>query len=159
MDWLNDAAVWIEATSFAQTLKFSRWGYSLANTGHIFGVALLVGGILPLDLRLLGLWGDVDRTGLVRVLKPMAATGLVLALSTGVLLFVVRAEDYVLARLFIPKFLLIAVGATMALWLHARAGRWIEGASPARARLHGAASITCWVGALVCGRMIAYFPE
>lgn len=148
----------IEGSALAKALKFSRWGYSLANTGHVLGIALLVGGILPLDLRLLGLWGGTDRTAAVRMLLPTAFLGLCLALVTGVMLFSVRAGDYVGTTLFIPKFLLILTGAGLALFLHLRTGLWIERATPRQAAFHGAASIFCWLGALVCGRLVAYFP-
>ena len=73
----------LEATTVAQTLRTSRWLYAATNTAHIFGIALLVGAIVPLDLRLLGWWPDVPRQKLVRVLVPVAATGLALAVVAG----------------------------------------------------------------------------
>ena len=44
----------LQATPVAQYLRTARWGYATLNTAHVFGIALLVGAILPLDLRLLG---------------------------------------------------------------------------------------------------------
>ncbi|MEM7547554.1 MAG: hypothetical protein AAF367_18660 [Pseudomonadota bacterium] len=157
-DLIAAFATAVESSTLAQTLKFSRWGYALANTGHVLGIALLVGSILPLDLRLLGVWGQTDRASLVRVLVPMAATGLVLAVMSGMLLFTVRAEDYVQVVLLYAKLCLIITGTTLALLLHLRAGLWVERASDRQLAFHGAASLLCWLGALVCGRMIAYFP-
>ena len=66
-DWL----VALEATALAGALRGSVWAYPLVNAAHILGVALLVRGILPLDLRLLGAW---------RVLTRMAGAGLGLAI-------------------------------------------------------------------------------
>lgn len=43
----------LEATELARALRDSVWIYPLVNAGHILGVALLVGSIVPLDLRLL----------------------------------------------------------------------------------------------------------
>ncbi len=157
-DFLMSFAAGVEGSALAQSLKFSRWGYSLTNTAHVLGIALLVGGILPLDLRLLGRWRGTDRGSLVRVLVPMAATGLVLAVLSGMLLFSVRAGDYVQVTLLYWKLALIAAGATLAMVLHLRAGLWLDRASNRQLALHGAASMLCWLGALVCGRMIAYFP-
>lgn len=154
MSW----AASIEGSTLAQGLKFSRWGYSLTNTVHVLGIAMLVGGILPLDLRLLGAWRSTDRMSLTRVLVPMAACGLVLALLSGMLLFSVRAGDYVQVTLLYWKLALIVTGAALAILLHLRAGMWLERASPRQLAFHGAASMLCWLGALVCGRMIAYFP-
>lgn len=158
MDMLAELAAALEATAFVKALKFSRWGYALANAAHILGIALLVGAILPLDLRLLGLWRRVDRTALARVLVPVAACGLVLAVAAGCLLFSVRARHYVEVDLFGLKLGLIFAGTALALLFHARAGLWVERAGPGRAAFHGAASLACWLGALLAGRLIAYFP-
>ena len=158
MSALAEFAASVEAIEAVRALKFSRWGYSLANTAHVLGIALLVGAILPLDLRLLGFWRSVDRTALARVLVPMAALGLLLAVSAGLVLFSVRAQHYVKVDLLYWKLCFIAAGAGLAILFHARAGLWVERAGPGQAALHGAASLCCWLGALVAGRMIAYFP-
>ena len=73
----------LEATAVAQTLRGARWLYAADNTAHLFGIALLVGAILPLDLRLLGCWPGVPRAQLARVLVPVAAIGLAIAVLAG----------------------------------------------------------------------------
>ncbi|WPZ36331.1 DUF2214 domain-containing protein [Thalassobaculum sp. OXR-137] len=153
MDGLLSA---LAASEAATALRFSRWSYAAANTAHVLGVAVLVGGILPLDLRLLGLWPRVEAGGLVRVLVPMAAAGLGLAVISGFLLFVVRPLDYAGNTAFLTKIGLISVGAASALSAHAVWGRWLERAGGSvRARV-GAVSMLCWIGALIAGRMIAF---
>ena len=42
----------VEASALAQYLKTARWGYAAVNGLHVFGIAMLVGSILPLNLRL-----------------------------------------------------------------------------------------------------------
>lgn len=49
----------LDRTALSQTLRASLWLYPLVNTGHVLGIALLFGGIAPLDLRLLGCWRSV----------------------------------------------------------------------------------------------------
>ncbi|MEO0362614.1 MAG: DUF2214 domain-containing protein, partial [Pseudomonadota bacterium] len=141
---MGETLAWIAATaegsSLAGALKFSRWGYSLTNLAHIFGVALLIGAILPLDLRLLGLWRGIDRAALARVLVPVAAIGLAIALAAGGALFTVRAGDYVKATLLAWKLAFIAVGTVAAILIHVRAGLWIERATARQAAAHGATS-------------------
>lgn len=158
MDRIAELAAAIESLEAVRALKFSRFGYSATNTAHVLGIALLVGAILPLDLRLLGFWRSVDRAALARVLVPVAAAGLLLAVSAGLVLFSVRAQHYVKVDILWWKLGLIATGATLALLFHARAGLWVERAGRRQAAAHGAASLFCWLGALVAGRMIAYFP-
>lgn len=146
----------LEGSALAQALRFSRWGYAWVNAAHVLGIALLVGAILPLDLRLLGAWRDVPRASLVRVLAPVAAAGLGLAVVTGALLFSTRATDYADVGFLQMKLSLAAIGLVSALWVHAAHGPTLEGARRGRLAAHAAVSAFCWLGALVCGRMIAF---
>jgi len=146
----------LEATTVAHTLRASRWLYAAVNAGHITGIALLVGAIVPLDLRLLGCWRQVPREPLTRVLVPMAATGLALAVVTGGLMFAVRAREYAGIGFLQLKLVLVATGTIGALTLHRAHGAWLDGASDARLAGHAALSIVCWPTALLCGRLIAF---
>ena len=83
---------------------------------HLLGVALLVGAIVPMDLRLIGVWrGDVRLATVLRLLRPVAAAGAALAVLTGGLLFAVQATDYVALPLFCVKMALVALGLAHAL--------------------------------------------
>ena len=146
----------IEATGIAQFLRTSRWGYASVNAAHILGIALLVGAIIPLQLRFLGLWPSVSRPMLVRVLAPVAATGLALAIIAGSLLFAVRAREYAAIDFLQVKLILVVIGTLSAVALHRTHGFLLETASEKRLRWHAVLSITCWIGALVCGRLIAF---
>lgn len=159
MDVITSFAAAVEGTAFVKALKFSQTGYAIANTFHVFGFVLLAGSIIPLDLRLLGLWRGIDQSALARMLTPLAALGLVIAVSAGCVLFSVRAGHYVNVSLFWWKLGLIAAGASLAILFHIRAGIWIERATRRQSVLHGAASLICWAGALAAGRLIAYFPN
>jgi hypothetical protein len=145
------------ASAPAQWLRFSRWGYAAVNTTHVLGIALLVGAILPLDLRLLGLWRSVALESLARVLVPVAAAGLLLAITTGAFLFIARAPEYAALDLFLVKLALIATGVVHALSLHLWSG--LANAAPVRRRAAGAASLAIWIAALVCGRLLAFVDD
>jgi hypothetical protein len=144
---IDGALAALEATSLAQHLRVSRWGYAAVNAGHILGIALLVGSATPLALRLLGAWPGIDWTVAVRLLRPVALVGLILAVATGLALFAIQARSYADLSVFQVKIALIVVGTLSALW----AGR---SARPRKA--HGALSLFSWLGALVCGRLIAF---
>lgn len=149
----------LQGSELALALRFSRWGYALVNTAHVLGIALLVGAIIPLDLRLLGFWSSIERAALIRVLVPVAAIGLALAAMAGFLLFSVRAVDYAALSLFRIKLLLVLAGGGSALTLHYVYGRLLETASRARLVQAAALSMTCWLGALIAGRMIAFVGD
>lgn len=146
----------IESTALVQYLRFGQWGYAAVNSAHVLGIALLVGSIVPLDLRLLGFWQSVPRAALVRVLVPVAASGLTLALLAGTVLFSVKAREYAAHDLMQLKLLLVATGVTAALVLHAGHGFLLEDASRRRLTAHAVLSMTCWLGALIFGRLIGF---
>jgi len=148
--------VWLglESSGIAQWLRFSRWGYAIVNTLHVGGIALLVGSIVPLDLRLLGLWKHSRLDDLSRVLVPTAACALALALLSGTALFVSRASEYAAMPLFFVKLTLIAMATAHALLIHVLGGLSVR--SPCAQKISGACSLFAWTGALVAGRFLAF---
>ena len=146
----------LEGTTLAQNLRSSRWLYAGVNAAHIFAIALLVGSVVPLNLRLLGVWRGISREAVVRVLAPVAAAGLVLALLTGPLLFAVRAREYSDVGFLQLKLIFIAVGVLSTLALCRAHGFLLKDAPRARLAGHAILSTVCWSGALVCGRLIAF---
>ncbi|MGH6865614.1 MAG: DUF2214 domain-containing protein [Methyloceanibacter sp.] len=149
----------IEATGSAQYLKDSRWGYAAVSGAHVLGIALLVGAALPIDLRLLGFWRTVPRADVLRLLVPVAGTGLALAAVSGLLLFSVRAQEYAEIGFFQAKLALIFVGVLSAAMIHRAYGLDLAGASRTRVTYHALISLACWLGALSCGRLIAFAME
>lgn len=153
----------LEATDLARALRGSVWAYPLVNAGHIAGVALLVGAVVPLDLRLLGVWRSVPLEPLWRVLTRCAGIGLALAALFGSLLFVARATEYAASGLFIAKMAVVAMATTNALFLlvaaPAGAARARDGFDPPprRLRLAALASLVAWLAALTLGRLVGYF--
>ena len=146
----------LEGAAFAQTLRISRWGYAAVNTAHVLGIALLLGAIVPLNLRLLGLWPSVALPVLARVLVPVAATGLAIAVTAGLVLFSVRAREYSGIGFLQAKIALIALGILLAVALHARYGVLLNHTSRNRFTAHASVSMICWLGAVICGRFIAF---
>lgn len=141
-----------QALTLAEQLRHSRWGYAAVNATHVLGIALLVGAIVPYDLRRLGCWRGVPEPALRAVLVPMAGAGLALAISAGLLLFSVRSGEYLGNPFFLAKIALVACGIANAALFHAA----LRHRSARLLRLGAAASLTIWIAALFCGRMIAF---
>jgi hypothetical protein len=158
---LETLAAALHASTLSQTLRSSVWLYPLVNTGHLVGIALLFGAIVPLDLRLLGCWKRVPLDHLARPLVLTAIVGLVLALPTGALLFATRPLDYVVEPLFGLKLGLLGAALINALVLR-RSPHWrplgVEAGAPARPawRIAGVLSIVLWLGVITAGRLIGY---
>ena len=153
----------LEATALARWLRDSVWAYPLVNAGHILGVALLVGAIVPLDLKLLGVWRTLPTGPLWHVLTRAAGAGLVLAAMCGAMLFITRASEYVASNLFLCKMAAVALGIANAVALRgfvpSDRSSTQQGADQSTGRLRTAAAISllAWLTALALGRLVGYF--
>lgn len=156
-----EALTALQNTALPSALRSSRWVYPVVNAGHILGLALLFGAILPLDLRLLGFWPNLPVRPLARVLIPVAITGLVISLTSGLLLFSVGAAKYAATPLFQVKLLLILAAVANALLLR-RTADWTLAQVPEmpvnsrRLQWAGGLSIAVWLAVILCGRFLAY---
>lgn len=143
----------------AQAISSSRQVYPLLNAAHIAALASLFGSILALDLRLVGLFRAVPILPLAQVLPRVSACGLVMAVLTGFMLFLVEPHDYAANGAFRAKLALVATGAIHALAVH-RSSAWqalvTGGRIGAGLRLSGALSLAIWTSAIVAGRLIAF---
>lgn len=153
----------LEATALARALRDSVWAYPLVNAAHILGVALLVGSIVPLDLRLLWAWRSVPLAPLWRVLTRTAGAGLTLAIVCGSLLFITRATEYAASSLFLSKMAVVGAGTANALALRMIPPDELLRTQSARekpagrVRLAGGVSLVAWLTALTLGRLVGYF--
>ncbi len=141
---LTEVLAAIEASALGQAARGGAWLYAIANTGHVLGVALLVGGIAVYDLILIRR-GAAPETAAVAV--PLALTGAVLAVATGVVLFAADATAVGRNWMFWWKTGLIALAVANAALF------WIR---PVWTRGQAAASLLFWLAAAAAGRMIAY---
>ena len=160
---IEPALVFVENLAFVSALRNSTLAYPLVNAGHILGVALLIGGIVPLDLRLLGLWRRYPVMVFVDVLRVTSAFGLGLAVVCGSLLFATAAVDYAGSILFRVKMVVVLLGVSNALLLARLLKRrdirsLPMGASmPLPLRAGALMSLVFWMSALTLGRLLGYF--
>jgi hypothetical protein len=140
-------------------LRDSGTAYLLVNAAHILGIGLVVGAILPLDLRLVGLLRGAPLAVLGPFLSRAAAVGVATAALTGAWLFAVNAGDYVANPAFLAKMALLALALVNVALQHSAGGfrAAIEGERPTGAtRAFAAASLLVWPLVLLAGRWIAF---
>ena len=154
----------LEASLLARSLRDSVWAYPLVNAAHIAGVALLVGAIVPLDLKLLGVWRSVPLDPLWQVLSATALAGVTLATTFGALLFIARASEYAASTLFLAKMAALSAGAANALVLRMRmrmraahSATLSNGTLTRGVRVAAAISLAAWITTLALGRLVGYF--
>lgn len=150
---------WLHAWPGAVLLNRSGTAYLLVNAAHIASVGLLIGAILPLDLRLAGLLRGAPLAAIGPFLSRSAAIGLGLAMLTGLWLFSVKPRDYLANDAFLWKMALLALAlGNVAVQHHNRHFRLAlaGGAIHSSVRLVAASSAVLWLSVLVAGRWIGF---
>lgn len=140
-------------------LQRSGTAYLFVNAAHILGIGLLVGAILPLDLRLAGLIRGAPLAALAPFLTRAAAFGLALALLTGLWLFTVKPLEYAANPAFLWKLALLALALANIALQHqgaALARAVAEERVPGRVRASALASFSLWLAVLLAGRWIGF---
>lgn len=151
----------IERSALALAMRQELWLYPAVEIAHITGFVVLVGSIAMLDLRLLGLSGELAVRQLARHVLPWTLGALLLIVPTGLMMFVAHASDLIANRAFQLKLLLIMGAGLNAAMFHMgpfrTVGSWDRGTkTPASAKVHAAASLALWLGVISCGRLLAY---
>jgi len=162
---MRELLLWIEATSLGHAMRESGpWTYAIVNLAHILAVSALFGSVLVLDLRLLGLWARrLHIADLSAAVMPVAMIAFVMAAATGAALLATKATAYVDNPFLLIKFPAIVVGVINAgaltftpAWQELR----LRALTPHEQRqlaVFGGISLTAWLTAITCGRMIGYW--
>ena len=150
----------LQESALGHTMRSSPALYPAIEILHIIGFVILVGSILALDLRLLGLGRAIAIQPMAQLLLPVSRTGFLLAIGMGFLLFSADASHVVKNPAFQAKLLLIGAALINIVIAHAvpwrDVGRWGDRASVG-AKATALLSILLWLGAVCAGRLIAYF--
>lgn len=153
---------WLEESAGSVAIRESTYLYPFIESTHVLTLALFLGLIAMLDLRLTGLaLRGVAVSEVAGRLLPWALAGFVIMAISGLLLFYsgpVRAAANIFFRI---KLVMIALTGINALIFHRtiylRVAAWdLHPVPPPRARLAGACSLLLWCAVVICGRMQAY---
>jgi len=151
----------IEMSALGLAMRQSFWLYPAVEVVHLAGIALLVGSIAVLDLRLLGLARAISVRRLAWHVLPLSAASFALIIPSGLMLFVAHAGDLVGNPVFALKVCLILAAGVNAAVFHAAvfrsASAWdTDAIPPLAARACAALSLLLWISVIACGRLLAY---
>ena len=162
MPQFADLISYLENSALADNIRENDVLFPLIESVHVLAICLVVGSILAVDLRLLGL-ASVRRSvsRVTHGILPLTWCAFVVAVGSGGLLFISNAAKYLGNGYFIAKIFLIGVaGLNMAIFHFISARdlpRWEnETRLPLPARLAGGLSILLWVLVVACGRWIGF---
>ena len=129
------------------------WAYPALEVVHVLGIALLVGNLVLLELRVWGLAPELPVGPLARLSLGLALLGFVIVAASGLLMFASRPAELLANRAFLIKMGLVALAGLNAALFHARGGlQRLDGT----ARLQTVLSLGTWIVVIICGRWIAY---
>jgi len=155
-------AQWLQNTLLAQFIAGSAWAFPAIETVHVIAIALVVGSISIVDLRLLDVsWKTHRVTDLTQEILPWTWGFFIVAVITGLLMFISDAASYALNFAFQIKLLLMALaGANMLVFhmlIEPGIASWdVNKSTPASARIAAGLSLTFWIGVVAYGRWIAF---
>jgi hypothetical protein len=158
-------ADWLTLPGVGAFVRSSNWVWPIGEIFHYLGMALLLGTVGFLDLRILGLGKGIPMRALSK-LVPLGVLGFALNLITG-LMFVTgnplgKPIDYFTNLAFELKMLLILLaGLNLIVFYVAGISRRIDALpadadAPAAAKVVAALSLVFWIGVIYFGRMIMY---
>ena len=134
-------------------LKSHLWAYPALEMVHISGIALLLGNLMLLELRVFGLGAALPVKDLARLSLGLALSGFAIAAASGLLMFATQPAELLANRAFTLKMLLLFTAACNAAWFH---GRGSLEKLDVWARVQMGVSTLIWLAILACGRWIAY---
>lgn len=134
-------------------LQSHPWAYPVLEVVHILGIALLLGNLLALEVRVWGGASALPVQALARLSLMLALAGFALAATSGLVMFASQPGELLANRSFVLKMGLLLLAGCNAACFH---GRGSLARLDRLARLQMLASTALWLGVLVCGRWIAY---
>ena len=163
-----DFVAWLQALPLSEWVQTSDYGFPLLLAAHSIGLAGVVGMMVVLDLRVLGLAEGIPIAALSR-LMPVAWWGFAINALSGILLFRANATRLVTTGACILKMSAVGLGGIVS-WLLWRSLTGHAAAANGRgepatftitrnARIIAVISLLVWFGAILFGRVIAYVMD
>jgi uncharacterized membrane protein YgdD (TMEM256/DUF423 family) len=160
---VNQFALWLASTPPSVFIQeHNAWAIPAIQSVHIVGIALVMGSVLMIDLRILGLaWTEQTLLQTTSRFGPWLTGSLWLLLATGLMMVVGEPVRELVSFSFWLKMALVALGAVVAVAfqraLRRHEQQW-EGTLVHRPSIKALAVLTflVWVGVIFLGRLIAY---
>ena len=157
---MNSTIEWMQGTWINQLAVGYAWSWPTLETLHFFGMCLLFGALIIMDLRLIGYEKaaaivDTDK------LYPIALVGFGINLITGIIFCFGDPGRYFINWSFQLKMILVVLAGLNFLFYKLRVEHMLVAVGPgedppAIAKTVGAASLILWLGVLSFGRLIPY---
>lgn len=143
---------WFEEGALGVFVRESLWGYPITLSSHAVGMAIVVGVVVAINMRLLGFAKGISIASFDRVFLA-GWVGFFINLISGLVLFAGSATEYIFQGAFQLKIGGILVGGIL-LKVVMNAVR--EGKDEMLVKGLSVACLASWGLAIVMGRLMAY---
>jgi hypothetical protein len=152
---------WIRDTPLGVAMRETPDAFPICEMAHFIGLSLLMGVMIVVDLRILGVFRQATYSSVLKLL-PLALVGFAINLLSGICFIACNPFLYFTNPAFFVKLALIALGGLNALWFtfaeHKQiAGLPSEAVAPLPARIMAIASLGMWTLVLLAGRLLPTF--
>ena len=149
---------WLQYSAPLHAMRDSPIFFPIVATIHLMGLALIGGAVLVVDLRLLGLaLQNQPVAGLASDAERWLFRGLVVMISTGILLFMCFATKYYYLTFFWVKMAALAAVIVFTQSVHRRVVLAEDAhPTPVRSKLVALVSLSLWTLVAIGGRYIGF---
>jgi hypothetical protein len=147
---------WADHTWVAGAIRDSTWAFALLEVFHLFGITLLLGTIVVVNLRLFG-WGLASHSlsDVASDALPFTGWAMVATMTSGALLFASEAMKCYGSTPFFIKMSLLATALLFTFTFHRRLTKASQPSSGSK--FAAGLSMLLWFGVGLAGRAIAFF--
>ena len=129
------------------------YAYPALEVLHLLGVALVLGNLVLIELRVFGMGAALPAPELARLSLVLVAIGFSLLVFSGILMFATQAQELLASRTFAVKMSIMSLALCNAAWFHARGSLKLLDTT---ARLQMLLSSLMWLSVVAAGRWLAY---
>jgi uncharacterized membrane protein len=144
---------WLQDNSMIAALNGTAWTAAVLEIVHYFSMFILVGSMLIVDLRVLGLVARrQDPTQLADRLFTWMWVSLLFNFLSGFFMFAGSATAYYHNDIFYDKVAVVLLALVASIIVQQKVRSWTQlPAIPAWAKLMAVVSIGLWIGAIIAG--------
>jgi hypothetical protein len=160
---MNEAEVlhWIKELPLGAAVRQSRWLFAMGETFHFIGLCLMVGGLMIVDLRLLGYIRRIPMRAALAFL-PFVIVGFLINLATGVEFFMTDPFMYWPNPAFKLKMFLVLLAGLNALVFTVMEHRHVlvmgdDEETGTFTKVTAGLSLSLWLAVILLGRLLPTF--
>ena len=157
---MMDFVAWVEESALGIYMLDSIWGYPIVLSAHAVGMAIVVGTVLMIDLRLVGFVGRAPLDSFKNIFF-VTWIGVALNLLSGIALFASDPEKFTFHYVFWIKIGLMLAGvfSVFLLWSQVHrdgAGGEADFEPSPRLKMLAWFSMLLWFLVILTGRLVGY---